>query len=489
MNNALVWFRRDLRDFDHAALYHALKNSKQVYCAFVFDTDILDKLKNKQDRRVEFIWESVRELKTALQKNGGDLIVKHGKAAEIIPALALQLNIHAVFTNRDYEPNAVKRDADVTKELAKNNIAFHDFKDQVIFEKDEVLSLSNKPYSVFSHYKNAHLKKLDDYYLKPYPVDSYIHNLAKTNTTDLITLEAMGFARTNLSAMRLPTGMSGGKALFEDFSERMPQYQEARNFPAVKGVSYLSVHMRFGTVSVRHLARQARDRANTGSQSIGCQTWLNELIWRDFYFQILHHNPHVAAGKAFKAEFEQLAFPNDEKLFKAWCEGKTGYPLIDAAMRQINQTGFMHNRLRMVAASFLVKDLLIDWRWGERYFAENLIDFDLSANNGGWQWAASTGCDAQPWFRIFNPITQSEKFDGAGKFIRKYVPEIGNCSDKEIHAPWLIPPLRQQSIGVVIGKDYPAPIVEHAAQRALALDLYKTCNLNKAQMTEEEFKA
>jgi deoxyribodipyrimidine photo-lyase len=485
MNNALVWFRRDLRDFDHAALYHALKNSKQVYCAFVFDTDILDKLKNKQDRRVEFIWESVRELKTALQKNGGDLIVKHGKAAEIIPALALQLNIHAVFTNRDYEPNAVKRDADVTKELAKNNIAFHDFKDQVIFEKDEVLSLSNKPYSVFSHYKNAHLKKLDDYYLKPYPVDSYIHNLAKTNTTDLITLEAMGFARTNLSAMRLPTGMSGGKALFEDFSERMPQYQEARNFPAVKGVSYLSVHMRFGTVSVRHLARQARDRANTGSQSIGCQTWLNELIWRDFYFQILHHNPHVAAGKAFKAEFEQLAFPNDEKLFKAWCEGKTGYPLIDAAMRQINQTGFMHNRLRMVAASFLVKDLLIDWRWGERYFAENLIDFDLSANNGGWQWAASTGCDAQPWFRIFNPITQSEKFDGAGKFIRKYVPEIGNCSDKEIHAPWLIPPLRQQSIGVVIGKDYPAPIVEHAAQRALALDLYKSCNLNKAQIAEE----
>jgi deoxyribodipyrimidine photo-lyase len=485
MNNALVWFRRDLRDFDHAALYHALKNTTQVFCVFVFDTEILDKLKNKQDRRVEFIWESVRELKTALQNNGGDLIVKHGKAADIIPALALELNIHAVFVNRDYEPRAVARDAEVAKVLAKNSITFHDFKDQVIFEKDEILSLSNKPYSVFSHYKNAHLKKLDDEHLKPYPVDSYIHNLAKTSTTDLITLEAMGFARTNLNAMRLPTGMSGGKALFEDFSERMQRYQEARNFPAVKGVSYLSVHMRFGTVSVRHLARQARDRANTGSQSIGCQTWLNELIWRDFYFQILHHNPHVAAGKAFKAEFEHLAFPNDERLFKAWCEGKTGYPLIDAAMRQINQTGFMHNRLRMVAASFLVKDLLIDWRWGERYFAENLIDFDLSANNGGWQWAASTGCDAQPWFRIFNPITQSEKFDSAGKFIRKYVPEIGNCSDKEIHAPWLIPPLRQQSIRVVIGKDYPAPIVEHAAQRALALDLYKTCNLNKAQIAEE----
>jgi deoxyribodipyrimidine photo-lyase len=485
MTNALVWFRRDLRDFDHAALYHALKNSSQVYCVFVFDTEILDKLENKADRRVEFIWESVRELKATLQKNGGDLVVLHGKARQLIPQYALQANIHEVYSNIDYEPSAVARDAEVAAQLTKSNITFHQFKDQVIFEKDEVLSLSNKPYSVFSPYKNAHLKKLNDFYLKPYPVDSYIQNLAQIAPTDLISLEAMGFARTNLSAMRLPTGMSGGAQLFEDFATRMPLYQEARNFPAIKGVSYLSVHLRFGTVSIRHLARQARDLANTGSQSIGCQTWLNELIWRDFYFQILYHNPQVAAGKAFKAEFEHLAFPNDEQLFKAWCEGKTGYPLIDAAMRQINQTGFMHNRLRMVAASFLVKDLLIDWRCGERYFAENLIDFDLSANNGGWQWAASTGCDAQPWFRIFNPITQSEKFDGAGKFIRKYVPEIGNCSDKEIHAPWLIPPLRQQLIGVVIGKDYPAPVVEHAAQRALALDLYKTCTLNKEQMSEE----
>lgn len=490
---SLVWFRRDLRDFDHAALYHALKTSKEVYCVFVFDTDILDALENKQDRRVEFIWESIRELKTALQAHGGDLIVKHGKAVNIIPALALELNIHAVFTNRDYEPSAVQRDIKVAQQLANNDIAFHDFKDQVIFEKDEVLSLSNKPYSVFSPYKNTHLKKLDDFYLKPYPVDGYIQNLAKIGgqfaPTNLLSLEDIGFARTNLSSMRLPTGMHGGKQLFEDFIERIHQYKDARDFPAVKGVSYLSVHLRFGTVSIRHLARQARVLANTGSQSIGCQTWLNELIWRDFYFQILHHNPQVAAGKAFKAEFEHLDFSNNTVLFKAWCEGKTGYPLVDAAMRQINQTGFMHNRLRMVAASFLVKDLLIDWRWGERYFAEHLIDFDLSANNGGWQWAASTGCDAQPWFRIFNPMTQSEKFDGAGKFIRKYVPELVNCSDKEIHAPWLIPPLRQQSIGVVIGKDYPAPIVEHAAQRALALDLYKSCTLNKAQLSEEEYKA
>lgn len=469
---SLVWFRRDLRDFDHAALYNALKTSSQVFCIFVFDTEILDLLVNKQDRRVEFIWESVKELKAALQANGGDLIVMHGKARELIPMYALQANIHAVFANRDYEPSAVARDAEVAAKLAQNNIEFHSFKDQVLFEKDEVLSLSNKPYSVFTPYKNAHLKKLDDFYLKPYSVDRYIHNLARIEQSELIGLESMGFVRTNLADMRLPTGMSGGAQLFADFEERMHQYKDARNFPAIKGVSYLSVHLRFGTVSVRHLARQARNHANAGSQ-----TWLNELIWRDFYFQILHHHPQVATGKAYKAEFGSLPFPNDKALFKAWCEGKTGYPLIDAAMRQINSTGFMHNRLRMVVASFLVKDLLIDWRWGERYFAEHLIDFDLSANNGGWQWAASTGCDAQPWFRIFNPITQSERFDAAGKFIRKYVPELTNCSDKEIHAPWQMSSLMQQSCNVIIGKDYPTPIVDHATQRALALDLYKNCQL------------
>ena len=471
--NALVWFRRDLRDFDHAALYHALKSSQAVYCTFIFDTEILDKLDNKQDRRVEFIWESVRELKAALQANGGDLIVQHGNARELIPALALQLNIHEVFANRDYEPNAVARDAQVAAELAKNNIDFHDFKDHVIFEKYEVLSIAGKPYSVFTPYKNAHRKKLDDFYLKPYPVDSYIQNLAKIKPSELINLEDLGFARTNLADMRLPTGMSGSKQLFEDFENRMDRYKDARDFPAVKGVSYLSVHLRFGTVSIRHLARTAWNMTGTGAEA-----WLNELIWRDFYVQILYHNPQVATGKAYKVDFENLQFPNNEKLFKAWCDGKTGYPLVDAAMRQINSTGFMHNRLRMVAASFLVKDLLIDWRWGERYFAEHLIDFDLSANNGGWQWAASTGCDAQPWFRIFNPVTQSERFDATGKFIRKYVTELCNCSDKEIHSPWLIPPLRQQSIGMIIGKDYPAPVIEHAVQRALALDLYKNTIAN-----------
>ena len=471
---SLVWFRRDLRDYDHAALYHALKNSTKVYCAFVFDKEILDQLIDKADRRVEFIWESVLELKTQLQSKGGDLIIKYGVASDEIVALAKALEVDAVFSNRDYEPNAIARDASVKQQLDTLDIDFHQFKDQVIFEQDEVLTLAGKPYGIFTPYKNSHLKKLNDFYLKSYPVDFYIKNLAYSSKNKMPALESMGFERTNLSELKLPTGMSGGMGLFNDFCERMNRYKEARDFPAVKGVSYLSVHLRFGTVSIRHLARTARDLINSGMGGLGAETWLSELIWRDFYFQILHHNPKVAFGKAYKTDFESLAFTNVPVHFEAWCAGNTGYPLVDAAMRQLNTTGFMHNRLRMITASFLVKDLLIDWRWGERYFAQKLIDFDLSANNGGWQWAASTGCDAQPWFRIFNPMTQSERFDGSGKFIRRYVPELKACNDKEIHAPWLIPLLRQQAISLELGRTYPAPIVDHATQRGLALALYKS---------------
>jgi len=477
--NTLVWFRRDLRDYDHAALYHALKNSEQVFCIFVFDTDILNLLSDKPDRRVEFIWESVNELKTALQMRGGDLIIRHGVSREVVLEEATRLNVEAVFSNRDYEPSANARDEDVASKLAQKNIAFHQFKDQVLFEKDEVLTQQAKPYGVFTPYKNAHLKKLNDFYLQAYPVDNYIKHLAACSAQPMPSLESMSFQRTNLAQMKLPTGMSGAMSLFEDFTSRIRLYQDTRNFPAVKGPSYLTVHLRFGTISIRHLARTAYHMGGAGAE-----TWLNELIWRDFYFQILHHNPKVAAGNAYKAEFDAIPFPNNKQLFKAWCDGMTGYPLIDAAMRQLNQTGYMHNRLRMVAASFLVKDLLIDWRWGERYFAEKLIDFDLSANNGGWQWAASTGCDAQPWFRIFNPITQSEKFDASGKFIRKYVPELGRCEEKEIHAPWLIPPLKLQAINIEIGKDYPPPVVDHSNQREQALALYKNAS-NAAKLKAE----
>jgi len=467
-STSLVWFRRDLRDYDHAALYYALKTSQQVYCVFVFDTEILNNLPDKSDRRVEFIWESVKELKAALQQHGSDLIVLHGMAQHEVPQLAQALKAQAVFTNHDYEPSAITRDTQVAQQLQTHQIDFHHYKDQVIFEKDEILTMAHKPYSVFTPYKNTWLKTVNDFYLKPYPVDRYLGNLAKLEPQTLTSLESLGFQRTNLSSMRLPTGMSGAATLFTDFIERIKHYKEARDFPAVKGVSYLSVHLRFGTISIRQLARTALQIGG-----FGAETWASELIWRDFYFQILHHNPQLATGKAFKPEFESIPFPNDSALFSAWCEGKTGYPLVDAAMRQLNNTGFMHNRLRMVAASFLVKDLLIDWRWGERYFAEKLIDFDFSANNGGWQWAASTGCDAQPWFRIFNPMTQSERFDGHGKFIRKYVTELARCSDKEIHAPWLISAQRQTSINTVIGQDYPKPIVDHATQRERALSLYK----------------
>ena len=470
-NKALVWFRRDLRDYDHAALYHALKNNNQVYCVFVFDKEILDLLSDKIDRRVEFIWESVVELKANLQTNGGDLIVKYGLASQEIVSLAKLLNVDAVYSNRDYEPIAVARDALVKSSLSTQGIDFYQFKDQVIFEKDEILTLAGNPYGVFTPYKNSHLKKLNDYYLKAYPVYSYIQNLATSLNEVMPSLESIGFKRTNLAEVKLPVGMSGGAALFRNFCERMSRYKETRDFPAVKGVSYLSVHLRFGTISIRQLARTAWYMGG-----LGAETWLSELIWRDFYFQILHHNPRIAIGKSYKTEFESLIFPNKQDYFDAWCSGQTGYPLIDAAMRQLNNTGFMHNRLRMITASFLVKDLLVDWRWGERYFAQKLIDFDLSANNGGWQWAASTGCDAQPWFRIFNPITQSEKFDSTGKFIRKYVPELIQCNEQEIHAPWLIPKLRQQAIKLQIGKDYPTPIVDHATQRLLTLALYKHSN-------------
>jgi deoxyribodipyrimidine photo-lyase len=468
-DKALVWFRRDLRDYDHAALYHALSAARQVYCAFVFDSEILDRLKNKADRRVEFIWLAVSELKTALQKQGGDLMVLHGLASDEIPKLASQLQVDAVFCNHDYEPAAIARDAKVASRLQKENRAFHHYKDQVIFEKNEILTQTGKPYGVFTPYKNAWLKTIQDGHLEPYPVESQIKNLAPiSQPSTLPSLASLGFAATNLSELGIKTGMQGGLALFEDFKNRMGHYQDARNFPAVKGVSYLSVHLRFGTVSIRHLARTAMQEHNAGAQ-----TWLSELIWREFYVQILHHKPQLAAGHAYKAEFEHLAFSNDPALFAAWCEGRTGYPLVDAAMRQLNSSGFMHNRLRMIAASFLVKDLLIDWRWGERYFAEQLIDFDFSANNGGWQWAASTGCDAQPWFRIFNPTTQSERFDAAGKFIRRYVPELAACNDKEIHAPWLLSADRLQALNLRLGEDYPTPIVDHATQRGLALALYK----------------
>ncbi len=463
----LVWFRRDLRDYDHAALYHALTSAREVVCVFVFDRDILDTLPDPADRRVDFIHASVCELQQALASRGGGLIVEYGRARDVIPQLAIDLEADTLFFNHDDDPAAQARDESVAATLRARDVAVHHFKDTVIFERDEVLTAGGTPYRVFTPFKKAWLKQLTPYYLSAYPVDAYVDRLV-ARSTPIPDLQAMGFLPTHLAELGLATGMTGAARMLDDFLDRIDRYQDTRDFPAIRGPSYLSVHLRFGTISIRHLAALAWQQGGRGAQ-----TWLSELIWRDFYHQVLWHRPDVAAGHAFKQQYDKLPWPNPAGHFEAWCEARTGYPLIDAAMRQLNQTGYMHNRLRMVTASFLTKDLLVDWRWGERYFADKLIDFDLAANNGGWQWAASVGCDAQPWFRIFNPVTQSERFDPQGRFIRRYLPELNAVPDASIHAPWKLSGQEQSDFGVLIGQTYPAPIVDHAAQRSRALALFK----------------
>jgi len=469
---ALAWFRRDLRSHDHAALYHALKEARRVHCVFVFDTEILDQLGNREDRRVEFIWWSVEELQRSIEEMGGGLHVLHGRARDLIPQLAHRLGVQAVYANHDYEPQANDRDFSIARELATEGRALHTFKDQVIFEKNEVLTRDGRPFTVFTPYKRAWLAKFDPFYAKGYPVDRYRDSLIRAERKNLPALEDLGFRPTNLLQMRLPTGMSGARQLFQDFLGRIDGYGAKRDYPAVPGVSYLSVHVRFGTISIRELARTA-----ASVQSQGGDAWLSELIWREFYFAVLQHFPHVVE-RAFKPDYDAIRFPNPEGHFQAWCEARTGFPLVDAAMRQINSTGYMHNRLRMVAASFLVKDLHVDWRWGERYFAAKLNDFDLAANNGGWQWSASTGCDAQPYFRVFNPVMQSERFDGDGSFIRMYLPELAKVNSDLIHEPWKMSLEEQRAAAVRIGLDYPRPIVDHEAARKRTLELYRAVRNN-----------
>ncbi len=469
---ALVWFRRDLRDFDHAALAAALADAAAVHCVFVFDREILDGLPSRADRRVEFIRASVAALADALRARGGGLRTVHAMAREAVPRLARELAVDVVYANHDYEPAAIDRDAAVAASLAEAGIEFHTSKDQVVFERAEILTQSRKPFTVFTPYKRAWLARLTPADLAPHDVDADAHRLAPGPGADAVpSLTSLGFAPTGLATIGVRPGMAGGAALCADFFERIDRYREARDYPAVKGPSYLSVHLRFGTVSVRALAANAHARS-LEADGDGAATWLSELVWREFYAQLLWHHPRVV-GHSFRPEYEGLPFPDDPERFAAWREGRTGYPIVDAAMRQLNRTGYMHNRLRMIAASFLVKDLLVDWRRGERYFADMLLDYDLASNNGGWQWAASTGCDAQPYFRIFNPVTQSERFDSHGRFLRRYVPEIAALDDREIHAPWRVPAAVQHSKGVVIGRNYPTPIVDHAEARETALALFK----------------
>ena len=471
----LMWFRRDLRVDDNAALWRALRTCREVVCVFVFDTAILDSLP-EADRRVEFIRESLVELDADLRTLGGGLIVRHALAEEEIPELAHALDVQAVFANRDYEPAAIERDAKVFGALANAGITFHTAKDQVVFEQAEVLTKVGQPYTVFTPYKRAWLAKVDGFFLKPYPSRGYAESLIAPPAryeAAVPTLADIGFEATNLSTLEIPTGTQGGAALFEDFFDRIDRYDDARNFPAVRGPSYLSVHLRFGTVSIRQLASVAHQLSLQGNA--GAATWLSELIWRDFYFQVLAHNPQMAEGKSFRPEYDKIIWHHGkhaDTLFDAWCQGRTGYPLIDAAMLQINQSGYMHNRLRMVVASFLCKDLGIDWRRGEAYFALHLNDFELSSNNGGWQWASSSGCDAQPYFRIFNPVTQSERFDPEGKFIRRYLPQLAKLSDKVIHAPWTASPVELAAAGLTLGEHYPQPVVDHAEARERTLQRY-----------------
>jgi deoxyribodipyrimidine photo-lyase len=451
----LCWIRRDLRLHDHNALSHALKSGATVV-AFIFDEHILNKLKNKSDRRITFIYDSLVEIEKELQKKGSSLVVRFGKPEEEIPQICEEFKINKVFFNRDYEPYAKKRDELVTKKLKALGIEFESFKDAVFFEKHEILTGSSSIYKVFTPYKNKWLEKFNesgkiiaDFHCDLKKLHPFI-NKKNILTTDWYPI--IGFQPT---AALLKGGGKEALKRLATFEKHINQYKEARDFPAIDGTSNLSVYIRFGNLSVRDMIR-----SGIAHRSEGAQTWLSEIIWRDFYHMILETHPHIEK-ESFKREYDQIKWLGTDEHFRAWCEGKTGFPIVDAAMRCLNETGMMHNRLRMIVASFLCKILLVDWRKGEQYFATHLLDFDLAANNGGWQWSSSSGCDAQPYFRIFNPYTQSEKFDSEGLFIKKWVPELAHAKGKEIHRP-----------DGLLFSQYPMPIVSYEKNRQRCLDMY-----------------
>jgi deoxyribodipyrimidine photo-lyase len=427
MSTALFWHRRDLRIQDNAGLYKALKKNKSVIPVFVFDKNILDYLP-KYDQRVRFIHREIARLKEAYRKQGSDLVVVYGDPKIHIPELAQQFGASEVYINRDYEPKALARDLHVFETLKKADIDLIGAKDHVIFEKNEVVKDDGKPYTIYTPYARKWKAKLTEFYLKAYPTELYLSKLHKMSTQTLISLEEMGFH--DIEAIQFPAKTTP--------SEVIEKYHLQRDLPAVLGTSRLSLHLRFGTISIRALAQQAL---------LLNEKYLNELIWRDFYQMIIFHFPQTQ-DHAFKPAYDRIEWENNETAFAAWCEGKTGYPLVDAGMRELNETGFMHNRVRMVVASFLTKHLLIDWRWGERYFAEKLLDFELASNVGGWQWAAGCGCDAAPYFRVFNPEAQQKKFDPQLVYIKKWVPEYGTSA-------------------------YANPIVDHKMARERVLDRFK----------------
>ncbi len=423
----IFWFRRDLRLTDNAALYNALKSGTSVLPIFIFDRAILEKLEDKDDARVTFIHQTITALQKQLVQMGSSLQVFYGKPLQVYQQLTSQYNIQNVFTNHDYEVYAKDRDNEIENFLAQKNISFNTYKDQVIFEKDEVLKDDGKPYTVFTPYSRKWKAALTNFQYEPYPTKSYFANFFKQDDQAIPTLLEMGFEE---SSLQFPPQQLN--------EEIVKKYTENRDFPGIESTSKLGLHLRFGTVSIRALLSKA---LNLNA------TYVNELIWRDFYHMILWHFPHVGNGKAFRAEYDSIDWRNDSGEFEKWCNGQTGYPIVDAGMRELNATGFMHNRIRMVVASFLTKHLLLDWRLGEAYFAKKLLDFDFAANNGGWQWASGSGCDAAPYFRIFNPYLQTKRFDEKFIYIKKWVPEFQEFT-------------------------YPKPIIEHEVARKRCLEVY-----------------
>lgn len=424
----IMWFRRDLRLHDNAALYYALKDENPVIPIFIFDTNILNDLEDKKDRRVEFIREALVEMQEELKKHQSSLQCFYDTPQNAFTKLMNTYSIQKVFTNEDYEQYALDRDAAVSALLKKHNAELKLYKDQVIFSKDEILKDDGEPYGIFTPYSKRWLAALKPFYLKAYPTEKYFSNFYKDEAHEIPSLESMGFEKVGKP---FPS-----KTINEDL---LKNYKQTRDFPGIDGTSRMSIHLRFGTISIRELALTAQQLSST---------YLNELIWREFYHMILWNVEHVRKGYSFRREMDTIKWRNNEEEFKAWCEGKTGYPIVDAGMRQLNETGFMHNRVRMVTASFLSKHLLVDWRWGEAYFAKKLLDYDYAPNNGGWQWAASTGCDAMPYFRIFNPTLQAKKFDKDLVYIKKWIPELESFN-------------------------YPQPIVEHEFARKRALEVFE----------------
>jgi deoxyribodipyrimidine photo-lyase len=424
----IIWFRRDLRLIDNAALYYALKDTAAVLPIFIFDKNILDKLEDKTDKRVVFIANALQQMQDMLVEMGSSLQVFYGTPVDVFKTLGETYIINKVFANADYDGYSTHRDLEVGNLLASSQASLQLYKDHVIFEKNEVVKDDGKPYTIFTPYSRKWKAALTNFYVKEYSTSQYFSNFYKQPQQPIVSLQSMGFSSDN--GFVFPDKIAN-KNIIE-------QYSIDRNFPGKRGTTQLGVHLRFGTISTRALAASALQLN---------ETFLNEIIWRDFYSAILYHFPRVNEGKSFKKEYDLIAWRNNENEFNSWCKGQTGYPIVDAGMRELNATGFMHNRVRMIVASFLTKHLLIDWRWGEAYFAQKLLDFDFAANNGGWQWAAGCGCDAAPYFRVFNPTLQTQKFDAKFEYIKKWVPEF-----QEFH--------------------YAKPIVEHSVARQRCLDAY-----------------